>query len=198
MRTIARSQAESLSEPSLHDYLRALRRLFLIEDQENWKPALRSRVRLAATPKRHLADPSLAVAALGASVERLLGPQIELAGLLFESQVIHDLRVYAQPHRAGVRFYRDNKGLEVDAVIEAANGRWIAVEVKLGHHRVDEGAENPRACGGRIGLRWVGVMRTFPRPPVGRQYCGGTRTGRYTAGMRAFSGVVRQAAERLP
>ncbi len=142
LRTIARSQEEPLSESSLHDYLRALRRLFLIEDQENWKPALRSRVRLAATPKRHLADPSLAVAALGASVERLLGPEIELAGLLFESQVIHDLRVYAQPHRAGVRFYRDNKGLEVDAVIEAANGRWIAVEVKLGHHRVDEGAEN--------------------------------------------------------
>jgi len=142
LRTIARVAEEPLAESTLHDYLHALRRLFLIEDQESWKPALRSRVRLAATPKRHLADPSLAVAALGATPQRLLGPEIELAGLLFESQVIHDLRVYAQPHRGQVRFYRDNKGLEVDAIVETPDGRWFAAEVKLGHHRVQEGAHN--------------------------------------------------------
>jgi predicted AAA+ superfamily ATPase len=142
LRTIGRSAEEPLNDVTLHDYLRTLRRLFLIEDQESWKPRLRSRVRLAATPKRHLADPSLAVAALGATPERLLGPEIELAGLLFESQVIHDLRVYAQPHRGSVRFYRDNKGLEIDAIVEAVDGRWVAVEVKLGHNRVDEGARN--------------------------------------------------------
>lgn len=142
LRTIGRCSDSPISEVTLHSYLRALKRLFLIEDQPSWKPNLRSRVRLAATPKRHLADPSLAVAALGATPKRLLGPEIELAGFLFESQVIHDLRVYAQAHRADVRFYRDNKGLEVDAIIEANDGRWIAVEVKLGHHRVDEGAAN--------------------------------------------------------
>lgn len=142
LRTIARTSEEPLSESTLRNYLHALRRLYLVEDQPSWKPRLRSRVRLAATPKRHLADPSLAVAALGATPERLLGPEIELAGFLFESQAIHDLRVYAQPHRAAVRFYRDNKGLEVDAIVEATDGRWIALEVKLGHHRVDEGARN--------------------------------------------------------
>jgi predicted AAA+ superfamily ATPase len=142
LRTIGRAADEVLNEVTLHDYLRALKRLFLIEDQPSWKPQLRSRVRLAATPKRHLADPSLAVAALGATPERLLGPEIGLAGFLFESQVIHDLRVYAQPHRGSVRFYRDNKGLEIDAIVETAAGHWIAVEVKLGHNRVDEGAAN--------------------------------------------------------
>lgn len=142
LRTIGRTAEQPLGESTLHDYVHALKRLYLIEDQESWKPSLRSRIRLAATPKRHLADPSLAVAALGATSKRLLGPEIELAGFLFESQVIHDLRVYAQPHRATVRFYRDNKGLEVDAVVEATDGRWIAIEVKLGHHRVDEGAAN--------------------------------------------------------
>lgn len=142
LRTIGRMAEEPLSEATLHDYLKALRRLLLIEDQPSWKPRLRSRVRLAATPKRHLADPSLAVAALGATPERLLGPEIELAGHLFESQAIHDLRIYAQPHRADVRFYRDNKGLEVDAIVEARDGRWVGVEVKLGHNRVDEGAHN--------------------------------------------------------
>lgn len=142
LRTIGRTAEQPPAEATLHDYIRALRRLYLIEDQDSWKPSLRSRVRLAATPKRHLADPSLAVAALGATPQRLLDPEIELAGLLFESQVIHDLRVYAQPHRASVRFYRDNKGLEVDAIIEAVDGRWVGVEAKLGYHRVDEGAAN--------------------------------------------------------
>lgn len=151
LRTIGRTAEEPLSEPTLHDYLRALRRLFLIEDQQSWRPNLRSRIRLAATPKRHLADPSLAVAALGATPDRLLGPEIEWAGFLFESQVVHDLRVYADPHRASVRFYRDNKGLEVDAVVEARDGRWIGVEAKLGHHRVDEGAENLLALRRKVG-----------------------------------------------
>jgi len=66
-------------------------------------------VRLARTPNRHLADPSMAVAALGATPDRLLGAEIQLTGFLFESQVVHDLRVYAQANDATVRFYRDNK-----------------------------------------------------------------------------------------
>lgn len=131
-----------ISENTVHAYLAALKRLFLIEDQPAWTPSLRSRVRLARTPKRHLTDPSLAVAALGATPDRLLGAEIELAGLLFESQVIHDLRIYAQVNRAEVRFYRDNKGLEIDAIIEARDGRWVAAEVKLGQRFVDDAARN--------------------------------------------------------
>jgi hypothetical protein len=150
LRAIGRAAEEPLAEPTLHDYLRALRRLFLIEDQDAWAPKLRSRVRLAATPKRHLVDPSLAVAAVGATPKRLLGPEIELTGFLFESQVVHDLRVYGLPHRATVRFYRDNKGLEVDAVLETHDGLWIAFEVKLGASRIDEGASNLLAMHGKL------------------------------------------------
>ena len=68
-------------------------------------------------------------------------------GFLFESQTVHDLRVYAQPHRGEVRFYRDNKGLEIDAIVEAADGRWFAAEIKLGHNRVDENASDPAVIG---------------------------------------------------
>ena len=142
LQAIARTTDRPLSSRTLYDYLGVLRGLYLIEDQDAWKPRLRSRIRLAATPKRHMADPSLAVAALGASPSRLLGPEIELCGFLFESQVIHDLRVYAEPHRASVRFYRDNKGLEVDAIVEDKDGRWVGLEVKLGQSRIDEGARN--------------------------------------------------------
>lgn len=139
LRTVA-ATGVGLAESTMHDYLRTLVRLFLIEDQAAWAPRLRSRVRLAQTPKRHLADPSLAVAALGATPKRLLGTEIELAGFLFESQAVHDLRVYADNIRGQVRFYRDNKGLEVDAIVEAPDGRWVALEVKLGHGMADAAA----------------------------------------------------------
>jgi hypothetical protein len=150
LQTIARTAERPLSDRTLYDYLAVLRRLYLVEDQEAWKPDLRSRIRLAATPKRHLTDPSLAVAALGASPSRLLGPEIKLAGFLFESQVIHDLRVYAEPHRATARFYRDNKGLEVDAVVEDPDGRWVGLEIKLGQSWIDEGAGNLLAMRGKL------------------------------------------------
>lgn len=84
-------------------------------------------------------DPSLAVAALRATPERLLEDP-ELLGLLFESLVVRDLRVYAQSAEAQVLHYRDNTGLEVDAVVEAVDGRWAAFEVKMGSGRVDEAA----------------------------------------------------------
>ena len=142
LRAVASTGEAGLAPNTLTDYVRALRRLYLIDDQAAWSPRLRSRVRLVATPKRHLADPSLAIAALGATPERLLGEEIEWTGFLFESQVIHDLRVLAQPLRAEVRFYRDNKGLEVDAIVERRDGRWLGVEVKLGVSRLDEGASH--------------------------------------------------------
>src|SRR6185437_15324798 len=109
----------------------ALERLMIIEDQPAWKPHLRSRWQLRVTPKRHFVDPSLAVAALGASPERLLR-DLNYLGLLFESLVIRDLRVYAQRLDGVVPYYADNSGLEVDTIVETRDGRWAAFEVKLG------------------------------------------------------------------
>ena len=122
-------------------YLSALARLMIVEDQPAWTPHLRSRATLRSTPKRHLVDPSLAVSALRATPDRLLG-DLNLLGLLFESLVVRDLRIYAQANDSEVLHYRDNTGLEVDAVVQAADGRWAAFEIKLGPGRVDEGARN--------------------------------------------------------
>lgn len=122
------------------DYIAALTRLFVIEDQPAWSPALRSRATLRATPKRHFVDPSLAAAALGADPARLLADP-ETLGLLFESLVIRDLRVHAQPLGGSVLHYRESSGLEVDAIVQLRDGRWAAAEVKLGHHLIDEAAK---------------------------------------------------------
>lgn len=89
--------------------------------------------------KRHFVDPSLAVAALEAEPRRLL-QDLNFFGLLFESLVVRDLRVYAQALGGQVQHYRDNNGLEVDAIVQLFDGRWGAFEIKLGAGMVDEGA----------------------------------------------------------
>lgn len=114
-------------------YLGALDRLLLTDDVPAWSPSLRSRTRLRASSVRHLADPSLAAAALGAGPDALLA-DLNLMGLLFESLVVRDLRILAGPLRGRIHHYRDALGLEADAVIELPGGDWAAFEVKLGSH----------------------------------------------------------------
>jgi predicted AAA+ superfamily ATPase len=130
---------EALSRITVMEYLDALERLMVIEDQPAWAPHLRSTRQLRSSPKRHFVDPSLAVAALRAGPKRLL-QDLNFLGLLFESLVIRDLRVLSQPLGGKVMHYRDNKGLEIDAIIELADGRWAAFEIKLGQRAIEQGA----------------------------------------------------------
>ena len=122
-------------------YLTSLERLGVVEDQPPWAPHLRSRSRLRVSPKRQFVDPSIAVAALDAGPDSLLR-DFAWFGLLFESMVIRDLRVYAQAMGARVYHYRDNTGLEVDAIVDAGPGRWAAFEIKLGLSRLDDAAKS--------------------------------------------------------
>lgn len=139
----------ALDDDTAREYLDALHRLMVLEDQPAWAPHLRSRSLLRSTPKRHFVDPSLAVAALRATPDRLLA-DLNLTGFLFESLVIRDLRVYAQSWDARLLQYRDNTGLEVDAVVEAADGRWGAFEIKLGIGQIDEAAATLRRFANRV------------------------------------------------
>lgn len=130
-----------IKEETAREYLDALGRLMITEDLPPWAPHLRSKSRVRSAPKRLFVDPSLAVAALRASPEQLL-KDLNLMGFLYESLVIRDLRVYAQAADAQVLQYRDNTGLEVDAIVETADGRWAAFEIKLGSGMADEAAVN--------------------------------------------------------
>jgi predicted AAA+ superfamily ATPase len=139
----------ALDEHTIAEYLSALSRLFVIEDQPPWEPHLRSRSILRKAPKRHFVDPSLAVAALGADPAGLLR-DLNLLGFLFESMVVRDLRVYSQGGRGEVRQFRDNKGLEIDAIVEAY-GKWGAFEIKLGGEAaIEEAARNLLKFAGEI------------------------------------------------
>ncbi len=146
LRSLARNVATEASETTLAAdtggerpldrrtvgaYLKALERLFVVEDVPAWSAELRSRARLRQSAKRHLTDPSLAVAALGANPERLMS-DLSTLGLLFESLAVRDLRIYAERGRSHLAHYRDSHGLEVDIIIERGDGAWIALEIKLG------------------------------------------------------------------
>ena len=109
----------------------SLERLHVVEPLTAWPTHLRSRSPLLVKPKHHFTDPSLAVAALRGSPQRLLADP-EALGLLFESLVIRDLRIYAQASDAEVYSFTDAAGAEADAIVDSGHGRWIAVEVKLG------------------------------------------------------------------
>ena len=130
---------DPVSDDAVADYLSSLARLFVVEDQPAWQPHLRSRYRLRRAAKRHFVDPSLAVAALQAEPAALM-QDLNFAGLLFESMVVRDLRIYAQAIYGEVAHYRDSSDLEVDAIVRGG-GSWGAFEVKLGgDKRIEEAA----------------------------------------------------------
>lgn len=140
-RDIMQFDDESLSEDAVADYLEILYRLFVIYDQPAFNPNMRSSVRVGKKPKRHLADPSLAAAALGANAGRLMG-DLNTLGFLFESLCERDLAIYAQANGGRLYHYRDATGREIDAVVELADGRWGAFEVKLGANQIEAAAES--------------------------------------------------------
>lgn len=133
-------EKETVNITTIDKYLELLERLFIIENQNAFDPNYRSSVRVAKTPKRHFIDPSLAVAALGLSQEMLIN-DLSFFGFLFESLVIRDLKIYAESRGGNVFYYKHHDlQQEIDAVVELSDGRYIAIEIKLGANRIDEGA----------------------------------------------------------
>jgi len=139
----------TISDKTIAAYLDALRRIFVVEDLPAWNPALRSRTPLRTAATRHFVDPSIAVAALRASPEALLA-DFATFGLLFESLCVRDLRVYGQGLDGEVFHYRDKTGLEADAVIQLKDGRWGAIEVKMGMKETDVAARHLLALRDRV------------------------------------------------
>ncbi|MDR1512622.1 MAG: DUF4143 domain-containing protein, partial [Propionibacteriaceae bacterium] len=152
--TIARGTGgagDPLKPETVSRYLSMLQRVMVVEELPSWGPHLRSRdvVRQAAT--RHFTDPSLAAAALHAGPDQLLR-DLNTLGLLFESLVVRDLRVYAQARRGTVSHYRDSAGAEADAVITLPDGRWALVEIKLSVQAADQAVASLDRLVGKLDL----------------------------------------------
>jgi predicted AAA+ superfamily ATPase len=129
------------SNKTVSTYVNALERIFVIEDLPAWSPNMRSKTALRTSPKRHFVDPSIAAVALKVSPNGLMR-DFNTFGLLFESLCIRDLRVYAQANDGDVYHYRDKNDLEADAIIHLRDGRWGAVEIKMGAGAIDDAVKN--------------------------------------------------------
>lgn len=138
---IKKVEDADLSRPTIIDYLDALSRLMVFEEQPAFNTHIRSANSLRKSAKRHFCDVSLAVAALKLNKEALLN-DLKYCGFLFESLVYHDLKMYARANDAEISHYRDSTGLEIDAVVQQSGGAWAAFEVKLGIGMHDEAARN--------------------------------------------------------
>ena len=131
----------SISDKTISTYINALRRIFVVEDINAWSPSLRSKTAIRTSEKRHFVDPSLATAVMRINPEGVLA-DFEYFGFLFESLCTRDIRIYAQANDADVFHYRDKTGLEADLIIRQRNGKWAAIEIKLGNKQIEEAAQN--------------------------------------------------------
>ena len=139
---IRQSNERTMDVKTYDDYMEALKDLYVIEDMDAWNPNIRSKTSIRSTPTRHFVDTSIACRSLGVSPQDLLN-DLESFGLFFEDFAVRDLSVYAGCLGGVVKHYRDNAGLECDAVVHLENGRWGGIEIKLGgDDLVNEGAES--------------------------------------------------------
>ncbi len=130
----------TISRNTITDYLDVLNRLHLIENQNSFMYRIRSRLNVGKNPKRHFIDPSLGCAVLNITPEKLIN-DLETFGLYFEALCERDLRIYAESIGAKLYHYRENDtGIEVDSIIEIADGEYGAIEIKLGSNKEEEAA----------------------------------------------------------
>ena len=135
------SAETSISDKTFAAYNNALRRIFVVEPMPAWSPSLRSKTAIRTSPKHHFVDPSIATAVMRINPAAVL-QDFEYFGFLFEALCARDIRIYAQHNDGDVFHYRDKSGLEADMIVALRDGRWGAIEVKLGNKQIEQAAEN--------------------------------------------------------
>ena len=147
---IRQSNERTMDSKTYDDYMDALKDLYIIEDMDAWNPNIRSKTSIRSTPTRHFVDTSIACRSLGVSPGDLM-KDLNSFGLFYEDFAVRDLRVYADCLGGTVRHYRDNAGLECDAVVHLEDGRWGGIEIKLGgDDLINEGAESLKTLRNKI------------------------------------------------
>lgn len=135
------SQFGDISYPTFISYVDALKRLFVINNVPAWSPNIRSSRAIKSTPKKEFVDPSIAVAVLDLTPEKLIY-DLNTFGFIFENLCFRDLEVYTRFHGGKVYYYHDRYDLEVDCVLVLDDGRYALIEFKLGNREIDDGAKN--------------------------------------------------------
>ena len=127
--------SEIASNPTIMDYIEALKKIFVLEDSRAWNPNLRSKTAIRTSDTRYFTDPSIAAAAMELGPDDLIN-DLNTMGFFFENLCIRDLRIYADALDGTVYHYRDKNGLECDAVIHLRGGAYGLAEIKLGGEKL--------------------------------------------------------------
>ena len=127
---VAANTGSAISDATAANYLSILEQIYIVDDVEAWCPKIRSKTEIRTGKKCNLVDPSLAVAALYATKNDLM-MDFNSLGLVFESLALRDLKVYMESLGGELFYYRDQNGVECDAVAHL-NGHWVGIEIKLG------------------------------------------------------------------
>lgn len=130
-----------LSRPTLDDYINTLEKLYILEYVPATNLNLRSKTPLRVTPKLELVDPSIVIAVLNLKRDDLVN-DLKFTGFIFENLCMRDLKIYAESIDARLSYYRDKNDFEVDCILETANGKWGAIEIKLGAGEIPSAVEN--------------------------------------------------------
>ena len=130
-----------ISRPTLNDYINTLEKLYVVEEIKATNLNLRSKYAIRTTSKKIFVDPSIATATLEITPNDLLN-DLNTFGFMFESLCLRDLEIYSQSHGGNITFYRNENGFEIDAILKLSNGKWGAIEIKLGAGYIDEAAKN--------------------------------------------------------
>ncbi|MGD9793603.1 MAG: ATP-binding protein [Acidimicrobiia bacterium] len=103
---------------------------FLVHRLPAWSRKVSSKV--VRRPKLHVCDAALGAAIIGKGPEALARLNDPSVGPLIESFVVAELSKQLGWSKTSARLHhlRDSDGLEIDAILEAADGRVIAIEVK--------------------------------------------------------------------
>jgi len=136
------NESETFSEDTVGSYVKALNKIYVIEDMHAWNPNLRSKTAIRNSDNRYFIDPSIATAALGLGPTDLIS-DLNTFGLIFETLCVRDLRVFADALDGNVYHYRDKDKLECDAIVHLRNGSYGLIEIKLGGDAlIEEGVKS--------------------------------------------------------
>ena len=150
IKDVKQSNERTMDQKTFDEYMTALKDLYILEDMSAWNPNIRSKTSIRSTPTRHFVDTSIACRSLNITPDDLMN-DLESFGLFFEDFAVRDLRIYAGTLKGEVKHYRDNAGLECDAVIHLEDGRWGAVEIKLGGDKlIEDGATSLKTLKSKI------------------------------------------------
>lgn len=152
--------------PTLTRYLPLFETIYAYHAIPAWSRNLTSKA--VRRPKLHMIDSGLAAALLGIDAAALARPTATYAGQLLESFVAGEIarQLTWSETAATLYHWRDRDGPEVDLLLEAADGRIVAIEVKAAVDVNDRAFSALRLLRDRLGDQLVAgvVLHCGDRP----------------------------------